>query len=182
MGIQFIRVRTKSVARGRLWSAGRVIAVAWLVGITLAFTGQTRVGCGSDLLDLNGSVGAGLTGGVFGEINSATDDDWQFAGSILELDYPLPNIDFIDYGEQPSGYYTIVGHVDTPDPEGLIVTFGGSIKAISGQTATVNASGNFSLTVQIPYNPNQTSGQISATVVDIWGQIDTVFLTIYFTP
>ena len=76
-----------------------------------------------------------------------------------------------------TGVYELTGSVNTTNPAGMVVTFGGSVESISGKTVTVNADGTFKLRVTI--GPNE-SGTITAITTDGHGQPSNLAITFIF--
>src|SRR5262249_10315205 len=74
----------------------------------------------------------------------------------------------IDFHMQRLGSIcTIIGRVDDESPAGLMVIFGGTVDAFTGQQVTVDANGYFQLTENIP--SDLETGTITAQVTDWWG-------------
>ena len=67
--------------------------------------------------------------------------------------------------ETMPGMYLFYGQVSDETPEGMVVTFGGGVPTVAGQTATVDADGWFYLAVQL--NPNGSDiGMVTAETKD----------------
>jgi hypothetical protein len=65
--------------------------------------------------------------------------------------------------------YEFSGTVTGPSVQGLIVTFGGQVQQLQGQTAVVQANGTFSLTLTLTQG-TQNSGVVTAQIMaDNWG-------------
>ena len=91
---------------------------------------------------------------------------------------PAPNIDTFAAVEVAHGWYTISGHVASANPNGLVVTFAG-VPSLAGQTAVVDANGNFSITIQVATDGSDI-GTISAQTIQ-GGTLSNTALT-YMSP
>ena len=89
-----------------------------------------------------------------------------------------PHIDSFMAAEIAHGWYTISGHVSTPNSAGLIIRFDG-VPSLQGKTAVVDANGNFSLTLQVQTNGND-SGTISAQTTQ--NGVDSNLALSYMSP
>ena len=68
-----------------------------------------------------------------------------------------------------NGFYIISGQVTDENPDGMIVTLGGSTSA-AGRTIIVQSDGSFSCIVQLATDGTDT-GTISATTIDDHGVV-----------
>jgi hypothetical protein len=76
-----------------------------------------------------------------------------------------PQIDAFYGGVQSGNTWTFQGHVTDESPAGLTVTFSSNVPQLQGQSATVDASGNFYITEVLPLG---TTGTIAAQTWDWW--------------
>jgi hypothetical protein len=67
--------------------------------------------------------------------------------------------------ETMPGMYVFYGQVSDETPEGMLVTFGGGLASVAGQTATVDADGWFYLAVQLSPDGTDT-GMVSVVTQD----------------
>jgi hypothetical protein len=78
-----------------------------------------------------------------------------------------------------NGVFLITGRVVDEDPDGLIVTLGGSTSA-NGKWTFTNEDGTFSLLVQLKTDGTDT-GWITATTIDDWGLVSDE-VEVFVTP
>jgi hypothetical protein len=140
--------------------------------------------CSSSVVtDANGQFSITLPASSLGSIYADTTDSLGQVSNIAvaNLQFAPPTFGDVGYWEQPGNFLTIAGHVDVHDPQGMQVTLGGDIPALRGLTATLDANGNFQITVQVPNDQGQGAGVVSFTVTDWWGQTATIDRTIWRT-
>jgi hypothetical protein len=86
------------------------------------------------------------------------------ATAILSVAAPTITVNPYNEGE----FWTFSGHVtDGQNPQNLVVTLNG-LRDVQGKTATVDANGNYTITIELP--PGET-GTVTATVSDAWNQV-----------
>jgi hypothetical protein len=124
------------------------------VATTVTDTGQFTVQVAADHLGL-----------VMGE---ATDSGQQLTSEsyALEVSSNPPVLGNFNAAENADGTWTFSGQVSDAVPQGDTITFGG-LNALQGKTATVDVSGNFSLTVPVAAGDDGTA---TAQATDQWGQ------------
>jgi hypothetical protein len=95
-----------------------------------------------------------------------------------KLTCPAPVITSFCAVDESGPLWDFEGHVNDPNPQGLVVVLGGLPTLQNEQvTATCDANGNFSVVVQL--QPNET-GTATANVTDPWGQ--QAATAYYFVP
>src|SRR5262245_11741405 len=67
-----------------------------------------------------------------------------------------------------NGLYIFTGQVIDEAPGGRVVTFGGGVPTVAGQTVVTNTDGTFSLTIRLRTDGTDT-GTVSVTTVDAQG-------------
>jgi hypothetical protein len=126
------------------------------------------VASGSTTTDSAGNFSVTLTASALGDVNAQTADDNGESNVATEaLSVPPPEIDCLTCIEQTGNSFVIRGHVNCPDPQGLVVKFGGEVTAVAGQSAIVDPDGYFQIVVTVPPDQN---GEVAAQVTDYWGQ------------
>lgn len=92
-------------------------------------------------------------------------------GVLAPTNLPPEIVDFVAVEIGP-GLYRFTGRVIDEAPGGLVVAFGG-VPSAEGQSATTNADGTFSLTLQMQTDGSDT-GNVSAVTQDASGQTSNV--------
>jgi hypothetical protein len=139
-------------------------------GLTVQISGAAS---GSTTTDANGNYSVNLTPTSLGQVMAKTSDGQSnTAGAALSAS--TPTIQNFGYTKGFLNYYTFAGQVTGDVTGGMVITFGG-ISALNGRTATVDANGNFSITVQVT---DQGPWTASAYATDWWGLDSQVVYTI----
>jgi hypothetical protein len=134
-------------------------------GRTVTFSGVVS---GSVVTASDGSFSYTATASGLGNVTAGTIDLWAQAspGASVTVSVKAPVISGLTAYDTGT-VCTFSGKVSAQSPQGLTVTFSG-LAAVSGDTATVNSDGSFSLTVQWPAN---TTGTVYVQITDWWGQL-----------
>ena len=139
-------------------------------GITVQLSGVAN---GSATTDANGSFTVQLTASGLGT-ESATALDASASTTLTDPNAPL--ISSFTNTEMAGGYYVFSGHVNGVVFQGEVITFGGQIPSMTGQTATVNSDGSFSF---VGHLATGESGAVTATATaDVWGINNTATTTV----
>jgi hypothetical protein len=131
-------------------------------GVTVVFSGAVT---GAAETDGSGNFSVSLTADSLGQVNAQTEDGCSNVASVT-LTANTPAIANFSVYAGYLNYYTFTGTVTGDVTGGMAVSFGGQVSALSGQSVSVDANGNFCITVKI--NPNDV-GSVSATASDWWG-------------
>jgi hypothetical protein len=101
--------------------------------------------------------------------------------SLEHRDQPSANPSILNYSatEVGNGLFQVTGQVSDTNPGNLSVTFGGTTSD-TGATATTNADGTFSETVQLSTNGNN-AGYLTATATDNQG-LSSSPVEVYLNP
>jgi hypothetical protein len=67
-----------------------------------------------------------------------------------------------------NGLYVFTGQVVSENPGGLLITFGGGVPTVAGQTVETDENGNFSLTIRLRTDGTDT-GTVSVIATDTQG-------------
>ena len=130
-------------------------------GLTVQISGSAS---GTATTNANGDYSVTLTGNNLGQVSAATTDGRSNTATST-LTATTPTIQNLGYTKGFLNYYTFAGDVTGDVTAGMVIVFGG-ISALSGRTATVDANGHFSITVQVT---DQGPWTASAYAVDWWG-------------
>lgn len=132
-------------------------------GLVVNFAGVVS---GQAVVDASGNYQVALTATSLGSINAAVMGSQGGTGTAsATLANTAAVISNFTASEGASNIWTFTGTLTDEFVSGLTVTFGGAIASVQGQTATVQANGAFSLTVQL----NATdAGMVSAFCMDWW--------------
>jgi hypothetical protein len=142
--------------------AGQVTNTTSPGGLTVQLGGKVN---GTAATDANGNYSATLQASGLGVITAATTDGQSNVAQFTLVDTEAVITAFTDmHGSQ--SLYTFTGHV-AGGYEGEVVNFGG-LHDLQGQSATVDANGNFSITVQLDGLADD-NGFATAQTVDAWG-------------
>jgi hypothetical protein len=162
------------------YGEGRTITLAGalsdhetLEGQTVKITGQAS---GMTTTDANGQYSVTLTASALGEVVGICAD----AIASVTLTDPAPYIHVFDAIEDDYGVWTFRGRVEYRYTEGLVVNFGG-IPSLDGYSATVDADGNFTLSMMLR-GDKYDNGTVFAKTTSPWGTdsneaLDDVFQT-----
>jgi hypothetical protein len=137
-------------------------------GYTVLFSG-VYTGCAVTASDGTFSVQTTATGlgTIYASVtvNGGMDGPQTVSAQATVTD---PGITIVNFTAVQSsfGYTTFSGQVQAQVVNGLPASFSATLSAVEGQTATVNSSGYFYLTVQLPRG---SSGEVEAIVTDCWG-------------
>ena len=102
-----------------------------------------------------------------GKITAKAVDGSSDVASAMLAASPAPEIDQFGAVEAPGNWWTFSGHVKDDNYQGEVVRFTAPrLSFINGQSTTVDASGNFSITVQ---NSNGQTGTVYTEAVNWWG-------------
>jgi hypothetical protein len=144
-------------------------------GQTVTISGMAS---GSTTTNSSGCYGITLTATALGNVYAKTADSNQASVTLVDT---APFIDTFTTEERPGDIWIISGHVEYDcHPEQLVINLAG-IPSLQGKTVTVDAGGNWSLTIQL--NGTSTdNGTISAVTTDPWGNAsNTAFAVVYQT-
>jgi large repetitive protein len=132
--------------------------------LTVTFTGVVS---GSVRTQSDGSFSYTAQASGLGNIQATTVDLWSQASNTAQVAVTntAPVISGFTAVQGVNGYWTFSGTVTDEHPEGLVVRFGG-LNSLTGQKATVQADGTFSITVQLAAGE---TGTASAQTTDWWG-------------
>jgi len=158
------------------WQANKFVHVSGHVtdefnsGLTVTFSGAAS---GSRTTDSNGNFAADLSVSQLGTLSASVSDQWgqaaQAASVTLTNSAPvIQNFTGTDLG---GGLWEFTGRVVDEWAAGLVVRFSG-LSAVSGETATVDADGTFSLTVNLAGQ----HGNVQCEVTD-WWNVDSALAT-----
>jgi hypothetical protein len=102
-----------------------------------------------------------------GTIQAVTFDLWAQSSNIAQVTVSsnAPVISMLSGVEGVDGWWTFSGQVTDESPAGLQIIFGG-LAEVSGDTATVQTGGTFSLLVQLPVD---VVGTLFVQTTDWWG-------------
>jgi hypothetical protein len=119
--------------------------------------------------DANGAFTVTVTATALGEVDAqATDALGALSNTdFFNIDGHKPVIDSLYYVRMDTGVYKIQGHVTDDPVAGIVVYFGGEVKAISGLSAVCDANGYFEVTFT-DTNPADI-GVFTADCIDWWG-------------
>jgi hypothetical protein len=135
-------------------------------GLTVQFSGAYS---GSVQTDANGDFSLTVSPDQLGVVSASVTDTAGLVSNLAQAIFSSmpPMITSFTTSNVLGHIWTFTGHVADDYAAGLKITFGGSVQAVDGLTATVDADGNFSLTVEIA---DGDSGGVSAQTTDWWGQ------------
>jgi hypothetical protein len=135
-------------------------------GLLVLIAGQA---IGVATTDANGNFSLTTNAIGLGNVRAWTVDGLDICSptATLTLTAPPPVITNFAATEGSGQLFTFSGTVTDQNPGGLTITFGG-IPSLSGQTATVNSNGSFSLTIQLNSNGSD-NGLALAQTTDWWG-------------
>ncbi len=142
--------------------SGQVTNTSSPGGLTVLLSGVVG---GTATTDANGNFTATLTASGQGAAYAATSDGQSNIAQVAVTD---PGTVIDDFGAitGTSNIFTFSGHVQG-GYQGEVVNFGG-LKDLEGQSATVDANGEFSLTVQLD-GKTDDEGDAYAQATDAWG-------------
>lgn len=134
-------------------------------GLTVTVSGAVS---GSMVTDNNGVFSAILPASALGSIQAVVTDSWGLTSATAKVTLTAVPPDIEDFGaaNTAGNWWTISGYIPGPNTQGEIVTFSG-FPAVNGLTATVDSTGHFYLTLQLPAN---TDAAVYAYATDWWGQ------------
>lgn len=120
--------------------------------------------------DANGHYSITLQENGYGTVGASWMVNGMAQATAMNMIVPPPNIDQFSATMQSGDIWTFSGHVTDPNPNGLVIQFGGlSSLTNPNATATVNASGYFSYTVQLN-GTSSDNGTAWAETTDGYGQ------------
>jgi hypothetical protein len=134
-------------------------------GLTVQFSGAYA---GSVQTDADGNFALTVSPEQLGLVSASVTDTAGLASNLAQAIFSSmpPMITNFTTSNALGHVWVFTGHVTDEFAAGLKVTFGGSVQAVDGLTATVDADGNFSLTVEIS---DGDGGGVSAQTTDWWG-------------
>jgi hypothetical protein len=134
-------------------------------GRTVSLTGQVTA---QAITSANGNFSVTQDAAGLGVVQaSATSSNGLPLSTSVTLTSNAPVIQGFWAGEGPGRIWTFSGRVVDESPEDLVVGFGGgSLPSLCGRSATVNAGGTFSTSVQL--QPGE-EGLALASTIDWWG-------------
>lgn len=127
------------------------------------------VAAGSVVTDSAGNFSLTTDASAVGAIDAATTDLWGTASNTAEVmvarDAPIIE----NFAAEYEGFnlWHFSGHVNTSDPQGMTIRFGGLNGELAGRTTTVGADGNFDVAFFLSEN---VLGTASAITTDGLGQ------------
>lgn len=124
--------------------------------------------------DANGDFTLTACPDALGEIYATVQDPWgQISQAVVSLASNVPTI--LDFTCVPEigNMWTFSGRVADEHAAGMTVSFGG-LPSLLGKTATVNADGTFSFTIEL--QPGE-EGTATAWTCDWWGQLSETVCT-----
>jgi hypothetical protein len=140
---------------------GQVTATPSPGGLTVQLGG---VAPGSATTDANGNFSVTLAAQGSGTEYAKTTDNQS---NIAQIMVQMSTITEFGFMSSSLDMFTFYGHVTGPNVSGETVTFGG-IKDLQGKTATVDANGNFMISVQLDGLSDDT-GNATAMATDANG-------------
>jgi hypothetical protein len=146
---------------------GQVTDTTQLGGLTVQITGVATT---TATTDTNGNYSATAQASGLGKVYAQTSDNQSNVATITLNDIP-PQITNFTVSLGPNNIATLTGTVTGQNVGGLTVAFDGSVTALQGKTATVNADGSFLLTVALG-NVNGLA-EARAVTTDWWGLLST---------
>jgi hypothetical protein len=116
-----------------------------------------------------GQFNVQLTAKGLGQVTAVAYDPQQQLASapyVLQITSAAPVINTFTAVPNPDGTWTFSGHLTDAAPQGETVMLGG-LRSLAGTAATVNSTGDFSVTIAL-----QTGdmGTATAQMTDWWGQ------------
>lgn len=134
-------------------------------GLTVQFSGAYS---GSAQTDAEGNFSLTVSPDQLGLVSGTVTDTAGLTSNLAQAIFSSmpPMITSFTTSNVLGHIWTFTGHVTDEYAAGLKVTFGGAVQAVDGLTATVDADGNFSLTVEIA---DGDDGGVSAQTTDWWG-------------
>jgi hypothetical protein len=101
---------------------------------------------------------------------ASSDDSPAFPGKLQQQAPPPTGPQIVGFTavEIGCGFWKFSGTVTDPNPAGLTVTFGGQPVSLNGHTATTDANGNFSFSIQLNTDGSD-NGIVTAQTTDSQG-------------
>jgi hypothetical protein len=129
---------------------------------------------GSSVTDINGNFSITLVASGLGDVYAQVDDS-NVADAVLVDSAPV--IDKFTATEGSNDMWVFTGHVIDMNPQNLTINLGGQPVSLAGKTVTVDASGNFSIAIQLN-GTESDNGTATAQAVDAWGVTSNIAMTL----
>jgi hypothetical protein len=158
--------------------SGTVVDSSSVAGLTVTFAGEVA---STTTTDSNGNFSLTTDAQGLGTVSASAVDTAQRQSNVAKviINVAAPVISNFTATEGAEQVFTFTGDVSAQSPQGLIVTLGG-IPSLANQTATVQADGSFSLSVQLQSDGSDNGTATARVLSDWWGQASNVATTSVF--